>query len=349
MAGLTLQRIKRESQAFCEDIIELARTRTRFSASVSIGSATSDVFLSGSGLATDSLLSAFVASRKSGIATPSDSAIYVISREDLPALPSFEWARGWIGLHQVIPESVSYPFRLFLDGHTGHVYVYDTRSRIGVVRTRHQSETDLRGMITPFRLMWSWLATSAGAAIIHASAVHTRYGTVAFAGASGSGKSSTATYMALEGSQLISDDCLWIQDGECYPVFSRAKVDPGSAIARKLARRGIQLANYPTEGPSKAFFSISKLNERMISPTKVVHIFFPRIWPTSSHMRLTARDAYRRLETDSGREVFRNGVRSRLHIAELCRTVPSSSLWIGPDADHNTRTILSILQERQHD
>lgn len=344
VAGLILERTRRESHAFCEDLINVAIDKGRFSGSVVLGDNICEINVSGSGLATQTIVETLVRDENPKVSLPTNPRVYVISREDLPWLPPLEWARGWIANHQIVPELVSYPFRVFLDRHTGQVYVYDTRSRTGVVWIRHQFQTDLRGMITPFRLMWSWLATSIGASVIHASAVHTKHGTAVFAGASGSGKSTTALNLALRGDYLISDDCLWVQDEKCYPVFSRAKVDGDSFIANTLIQHHIALSTYSTIGRSKAFFTIAELNKRRLSPTRVVHIFFPHISPTSRHLMLTPRPSYRRLERDSGRELFTNGVRSRLRIANLCNNVPASLLCLAPDTDKNTNLIHAVLQ-----
>lgn len=345
VAGLTPQRVRRESQAFCNDLIRLASKRTRFSVTVAIGSTTCTISLPDSSYAATSPLSAFVAQPDSYRGQRADSSVSIISREDLPAIPSLEWARYWIERHEVVPETVTYPFKVFVDKNTGLIYVYDTRTRTGLVRTRHQDETDLRGMITPFRLMWAWIATSSGAVVVHASAVRTKNGTAVFAGASGTGKSTTALSIALAGNQLISDDCLWVQDGHCYTIFDRAKLKSESAIARTLTRRGVAISKYPTEGNSKSFFNISQLNNVTIRSAPITHIFFPKIWPVPSSLRLDSRASYRLLERDSGREVFGNGARSRIRIAALCDTVPASVLWLSPDFEDNMALIASLLQK----
>ena len=272
----------------------------------------------------------------------------MLSRDELPVTPSIEWARKWIDSHSVVPEMISYPYRIFIDKNTGSIYLFDTIWERGVICLRRSSEIDLRGMITPFRLMWSWIANSSNASVIHASAVTTKHGAVLFAGASGCGKSTTAINLAMAGNHLISDDCVWIQDGKSYPVFDRAKIKKGSDLSRRIHERGIAVRWFETEGDSKAFFQVSELNRTGTNPTDVAHIFFPVIWPSMSDLAISSKSAFDRLETDSGREVFQNGLRSKVIIAQMCKGTPSSILWLSPNSADNIERIYAILEAKLH-
>lgn len=277
-----------------------------------------------------------------------EPVVHLLSRDAFPVTPSIEWARTWIDSHSIVPEIVSYPYRIFLDKNTGSIYLFNTYSQVGVIYLRRKSEIDLRGMITPFRLMWSWIANHQKASVIHASAVTTEHGTVLFSGASGSGKSTVAINLALAGNQLISDDCVWIQGGKIYPVFDRAKIKKNSDLSLKIKERGIPLHKFETEGDSKAFFQVSELNRTGTSPTDLAHIFFPVIWPCVSDLTITSRDAFERLETDSGREVFQNGARSKVIIAQMCKDIPSSILWLSPNSSDNIERVYAILERNLH-
>jgi energy-coupling factor transporter ATP-binding protein EcfA2 len=196
--------------------------------------------------------------------------------------------------------------------------------------------------------MWSWIANRQKASVIHASAVTTKHGAVLFAGASGCGKSTTAINLAMAGNHLISDDCVWIQDGKSYPVFDRAKIKKGSDLSRRIHERGIAVRWFETEGDSKAFFQVSELNRTGTNPTDVAHIFFPVIWPSLSDLTISSKSAFDRLETDSGREVFQNGLRSKVIIAQICKGTPSSILWLSPNSADNNERIYAILEKNLH-
>ena len=196
--------------------------------------------------------------------------------------------------------------------------------------------------------MWSWIANRQKASVLHASAVATEYGTVLFAGASGSGKSTMAINLALAGNQLISDDCVWIQGGKIYPVFDRAKIKKHCDLSHKIKEQGIPINWFETEGDSKAFFQVSELNSTDTTPTDVAHIFFPVIWPCVSDLTITSRAAFKRLETDSGREVFQNGARSKVITARICKNKPSSILWLSPNPTENIERVYAILERNLH-
>ena len=347
MVGLNLQEIRRAAHVFGDDLFGVATQKTRTIETAKVGSSCCHIFLPDSGSHWGELIGAFPIGAIAN-ARDSNPVIHVLSRDELPVTPSIEWARKWIDTHSVVPEMISYPYRIFIDKNTGSIYLFDTCSQKGVIFIRRKSETDFRGLITPFRLMWSWIANSSNASVIHASAVTTKHGAVLFAGASGCGKSTTAINLAMAGNHLISDDCVWIQDGKSYPVFDRAKIKKGSDLSRRIHERGIAVRWFETEGDSKAFFQVSELNRTGTNPTDVAHIFFPVIWPSMSDLAISSKSAFDRLETDSGREVFQNGLRSKVIIAQMCKGTPSSILWLSPNSADNIERIYAILEAKLH-
>lgn len=346
--GLNRQAPRTAAQAFCEDIFEVASEQTRLAGMAKIGSIQCEIWISGSGNASADLLNAFSCTSTKFANPGMGPKLLVASRDDVPVIPSIDWAHPWIQSHSLIPEEVTYPYRVFIDSRTGVTYVYDTRSRVGVVHTRRQVETDMRGMITPFRLIWSWMAQSVGGFVVHASAVKTKYGTAVFAGSSGSGKSTLAIEMALSGSHLICDDCLWIEGTRCFPVFDRAKISNGNSAADALKRRGCDLYRFNTSIESKFFFSASSLNDSATTPSEISHLFFPRIWRSIEIMRISSHSALRQLANDSGRELFGTGTRLLLRCAELCNEVKSSALWVGPSTTSNLEFVYSVLRDAKN-
>jgi hypothetical protein len=84
----------------------------------------------------------------------------------------------------------------------------------------------------PFRTILTWWATDRGMALVHASSVAWGDGAVLLAGASGSGKSTTAMACLAGGLDLLGDDaCLVALDPapHVWSVFRRAKLEPDAA------------------------------------------------------------------------------------------------------------------------
>ncbi len=347
MAGLNSPATS-AARSFCQSLFEIAKRQTRKTNSRQVGNTECDFSISGTGNASEEVLSAFLPTCDQCQTVQNRPHIYILAREDVPVLPHFEWARPWIETHQVIPEDYTYPYRAFFDANTGFVYVYDTQFKNGVIHTRRRSETDLRGMITPFRLMWSWLAASHNSAVIHASAVRTSAGTLLFAGSSGSGKSTIAVDIALAGGHLISDDCLWISGNRCFPVFDRAKVSPGSTAVERLQQRGCEVTSIDSKVESKNFFSVSRLNGGSVQESEISKVLFPRIWPELSVLAVSSRSAFRRISSDAGREAFEIGARSLISIAKLCQSTPAGLVWLGPEPNSNIEFVLSLLENKMN-
>jgi hypothetical protein len=98
-----------------------------------------------------------------------------------------------------------------------------------------------------FGLAWATLCHQRGLLPLHASAITTKAGITAFAGASGAGKSTTAALMSSLGYELITDDML--------PISFNGEAVPGAwPYLRRLKLRGgsiVQLALTATESVSE--------------------------------------------------------------------------------------------------
>ena len=87
---------------------------------------------------------------------------------------------------------------------------------------------------------WATLCHQRGLLPLHASAVTTKAGIVAFAGPSGAGKSTTAALMGLLGHELVTDDMLPIsidRDGRpgAWPYLRRLKLQDNPIVQLGLA------------------------------------------------------------------------------------------------------------------
>lgn len=354
MAGPRHPPLRDSALAFCEGLFAIADRESQVVGTAGVGPISCTFSVSGSGNATADLLRAFRPGLPYKQQVPQDDVliqpklqageviIRILGREDVPVIPNHEWALPWIIAHEVIPESITFPYKVFIDRNTGVSYVYDSVNRSAVIHTRRHSETDLRGMITPFRLMWSWLAASFGGAIIHASAVQLNGGTILFSGGSGIGKSTIALELALRGYPLISDDAVWIQDNWAFPVFDRVKVDSDSSAGKELERRNMNLQSFPTRVESKNFFSAMELNSKVVNHSKISRIFFPHLWPVNAFLNIPSRGSFKRVSADSSREVFGTFPRATIRIASMCIQTPGTLLWLSQSGAENVEFIEDI-------
>jgi len=85
--------------------------------------------------------------------------------------------------------------------------------------------------------VWPLVLAARGALVLHASAVETPAGAIAFLGATGLGKSTLAASFAASGAALVTDDCLRVEVGGGRPraVPSHPSVRLWPATARRLA------------------------------------------------------------------------------------------------------------------
>jgi len=85
--------------------------------------------------------------------------------------------------------------------------------------------------------VWPLVLATRGALVLHASAVETPAGAVAFLGATGLGKSTLAASFAASGAALVTDDCLRVEVGAGRPraVPSHPSVRLWPGTARRLA------------------------------------------------------------------------------------------------------------------
>jgi hypothetical protein len=112
------------------------------------------------------------------------------------------------------------------------LYLYDRDRRVAIMHAADASMVPRWVDRAPFRTLLTWWAADTGLALLHASSVATDAGAVAIAGASGSGKSTTALACLAAGMQIIGDDaCLVDPDPtpRAFSVYGRAKLEPDAA------------------------------------------------------------------------------------------------------------------------
>ena len=322
MDGLRLARRNQQAHHFAEELIAGSQAGVRSWHAARLGPIPLNI-----GFQTQDHLAGFI--RDAFLAGPihagpsaTGSLELVIARAgELDRLPPMEWARDWIDTGRVIPQEITYPYRIFIDRQVGVVYVLDQKSQRGVVWIRRESELDLRSFITPFRLMLSWMANLFDGEVVHASAAVVDGRAMAMSGASGSGKSTLAIALGLAGHGFIADDCVLVHDDRIHAVFARAKLDDHAASL--IGSHGLELNFLPNTPRAKSYFQVDQFGAGFVTDQALASWVFPALSSKAAHYRLAQRRAYRMLSSDSLREVFGGSTRNRLRLAGSVRQLPS--------------------------
>jgi hypothetical protein len=111
-----------------------------------------------------------------------------------------------------------------------------------------------------FGLAWATLCHQRGLLPLHASAIMTKQGIIAFAGRSGAGKSTTAAMMGALGYALVADDMLPISSNRegvpgAWPYLRRLKLEPG-----QIAQLALTPAELVSENLDKVKYFVNPKN-----------------------------------------------------------------------------------------
>lgn len=211
------------------------------------------------------ILNAFIPSLKIGqIDVPALAEIVIVRAEDSDFVPEMAKAVG-----QGFPiRQTPFHFKnvvLHADIATGVNVAWDRQSRRAIVHLRPLPELDPRALITPVRILLSWLADLVDGEIIHAAGLERSGEAVAVAGRSGSGKSTLARALCDRGWRPIADDALLLLGSRVFPVYRRAK------WADWAGRRG------ETLGSGKPFVELQGLEGYSSEGVELAHVVYPRI------------------------------------------------------------------------
>lgn len=253
----------------------------------------------------------------------SSANVFVIQAQSNFTFPNLEWAREWIDANQIIPSSISPQNKIFIDKNQGFVYCYDIKTHEAAVFIRDRSELDLRSLITPFRVLWSWIADEFSATVIHAAALEVDGMGLLISGPSGSGKSTLALAGSrIPGAKIISDDCVLVHHGLAYAVFSRAKISKQMGEVADAFHQS-QLETVPNGIRAKFFLDIERQLPNHDRKMKISGLIFPSVYGQTGVFRLTPDDAANRLASDSLREIFGGTQRVEERIRKLGGSTPA--------------------------
>jgi len=208
--------------------------------------------------------------------------------------------------------------------------VYDRDAEIAYVHAAEARQIPPWVARSPLRNVFTWWAGDRGFAFLHASAVADGGGAVALAGASGSGKSTTALTCVTHGLTFLADDaCVATVDpgspSTLFPVYGFAKLErdmlrhlpevAGSIVDRAADQLVVELPDVCREGTPL----------RAVLLPRVAHTAHTRVEP------VTRRDALRTLVPGSLLEGDGAGGTSLAALTRLVQRVPCYRLHLGTD------------------
>lgn len=121
------------------------------------------------------------------------------------------------------------------DGLLGMLSVLDTRRGLAFCWLRDPRHVPITIAGTPFRIILQWWADLEDRILVHAAALGDDTGALLVAGASGSGKSTTALTAVRAGLKYLGDDFVLVETGPppaVHCLYNSAKVDPGTLEER---------------------------------------------------------------------------------------------------------------------
>jgi hypothetical protein len=193
----------------------------------------------------------------------------------------------------------------------------------------------------PLRAILTWWTSDLGAAFLHASAVGDEGGAVVFAGASGTGKSTTAMACLADGMGFIGDDaCVVRLDDEpmVFTVYGRAKLER-DALARlpALGDLALDLTADPV---------VLDATPHVVHRAPLRSVLLPCLAGAerSRLTRVSPTDARRLLVHGSLLEGGGAGGAALGAITRLAARVPCYRLDLGPDLPEVVATVRGVLE-----
>lgn len=346
MAGLRNSRSAHHAGIFVDRLTSLGEEiRSEFpSKPILIGPNRVDLVLAVNPVLSDLILGAFYSS--SAANSKATYRVTVCQLGENLELPHYEWAREWIDSGVQIPHHLTSPNLIFIDRNQGITYCFNSEKKTATIVLRRSQHLDVRSFITPFRILWSWLARHDQGVILHAGSVAREGKALLLAGPSGSGKSTLSILGGnSEGNRLLSDDCSWVDEGGVYPVFCRIKTSFAGPLAG-IPSESVQEWPWIGAAQSKPFANLGDAPAHRES-TPLVGIVLPVIDVATTYFRVSPSRANDLLTQDSLRELHGGSLSSRLALSRLVAAVPSFRLLLGPNHYDNVQALERIRHDAE--
>lgn len=341
MAGLRKNRARYQAQVFIAELFSAVEGQTLDLPAhrKKVGPLLVNFIFSQSNPLTNLISGAFASAGDTDPTTSWKVVIYQSGNQS--PVPPFEWAREWIENGRVVPSELTAPHLLFLDRNQGVIYCLDPLRQTAVVVIRRSQHLDIRSFITPFRILWSWIARLNGGVIVHGGCVGIGRAGLVLAGPSGSGKSTLSlTAGKRRNATLVADDCSWAEDGTIWAVYARAKSAAFSEGA--LTTTGdVNLSGWMGSSQAKFFIDLSFL-PYFSESAPLSALVFPQIDLEPGFQEISRERAQHLLVDDSLRELNGGGLRDKLRLAHLPNSLPAFRALLGPNDEENCHLLEEI-------
>lgn len=337
MAGPSSDASRRHAHRFAQDFLEAAEGAVRHERSVPFGSTVLRLGISRLDDVGSLIDGAFPASPE----TSHRYSLAVVRHGDLGPFASLHWAQPWIERREILPAAMTYPYRIHIDNVTGQLSVLDQRLGRAAVWVRRDCEVDARSLLTPFRVLLSWLARLHEAEVVHASAAVVDGHGLVFSGPSGSGKSTLALALGRAGHRIIADDLVLLEQDVIHAVYRRAKID---AQAQVLLGVGDGALDPAVTHNAKKTLDLEGWGSTWCRAAPMSAWVLPTLSTTVGWYEMDRRWAFHSIAASSLREVFGGTTGNTLRLARLVSAHPTFRLLLSSDVEDNVAAVCDLVE-----
>ena len=257
-------------------------------------------------------------------------------------LPNLEWARNYLAHDNLVPHSLTAPYRVAFDKSQGFIYLYDTQTQKAAIWIAEDSKISLNSFVTPFRIIFSWMAEDFGGEIVHASAISKDGNGIIINGVSGSGKSTLAILCVLNGFEIIADDVVLFHDGLISAVYKYAKIDPRTS---PLDLSHIRLFQMESSPEAKNILDLTQFGEQFVLRAQAIALILPIFVHLNQHALISPSIAIKLLAPNSLRELMGGSPYNFKNLVNLTRALPNYRIALSTDNKRNIDSINAIFSE----
>jgi len=257
-------------------------------------------------------------------------------------LPNLDWARSFLARDNLVPRTLTHPYRIAFDKSQGFIFLYDTEERHGAIWIAEDEKISLNSFVTPFRIIFSWMAETFGGEIIHASAISRDSKGLIINGPSGSGKSTLALLCALSGFTFIADDAVLYHNGLISALYRYAKVDSRTS-PYDLSQ--FKLFQVERARGSKDILDLMELGDNFITRAEASALVLPIVAHLNHWARISPSLAIRLSAPNSLRELMGGTPYNFRNLVNITREVPSFRIALSNDNHANIEAVTAIFDE----
>jgi hypothetical protein len=257
-------------------------------------------------------------------------------------LPDLSWAEDYSGRDRLLPYEITKPYKIAFDRSQGLIYLYDSIFKHASVWVDSDEKISPASFITPFRMIFSWMAESFGGEIIHASAISRDKKGLIINGPSGSGKSTLALLCAQGGYNMLADDVVLFSDGLISAIYNYAKIDPRT---NPLDVSNINTFQVEHSSNAKKIFHLNQFYENFYNSVTAHAIIFPIFAHMNHYERIRSKIALKILAPNCLRELMGGSSLNLKQLSHIVQSIPSYRVAVSTDNEKNLKSINQIFSE----